>query len=81
MIILLLRKLLMQIIPLWLKKIETNLTALNFKIGGRVKITKCKKNIPSKGYIKNWLKETFVIDSVLKINPWTYEIKHLTEKE
>ena len=31
----------------------------------------------SKGYTKNWSKEIFIIDSVLKTNPWTYTIKHL----
>ena len=35
------------------------------------------KNIFSKGYTKNWSREIFIIDSVLKTNPWTYKIKDL----
>ena len=34
-------------------------------------------NIFSKGYTKNWSREIFIIDFVLKTNPWTYEIKDL----
>ena len=29
----------------------------------------------SKGYTKNWSREIFVIDFVLKTNSWTYSIK------
>ena len=47
-----------------------------FKVGHRDRITKYKY-IFSKGYIENCSKETFSIDSVLKTNPWTYEIKDL----
>ena len=35
------------------------------------------KGIFSKGYTKNWLREIFIINSVLKTNPWTYKIKDL----
>ena len=45
-----------------------------------VTITKYK-NIFSKGYTKNWSREIFVIDSMVKINPWTYKIKDLNEGE
>ena len=31
------------------------------------------KNIFSKGYTKKWSKEIFVINTVLKTNPWTYK--------
>ena len=31
----------------------------------------------SKGYTGNWAREIFVIDSVLKTNPWTYKLKDL----
>ena len=34
-------------------------------------------NIFSKGYTENWSRETFIVDSVLKTNPWTYKIKAL----
>ena len=30
-----------------------------------------------KGYTENWSREIFIIDSVLKANPWTYQIKYL----
>ena len=47
-----------------------------FKVNGKVRITKYK-NIFSKSYTENWSREIFIIDSVLKINPWTYGIKDL----
>ena len=58
------------------KKIEKNPKSPKFKVGNRVRITKYK-NIFSKGYTENWLKEIFVIDSVLRTNPWMYRIKDL----
>ena len=33
------------------------------------------ENIFRKGYTENWSREIFIINSVLKTNPWTYEIK------
>ena len=45
--------------------IDTNPKAPKFKGVDRVKITKFK-NIFSKGYTKNWSKEIFVNNSVLK---------------
>ena len=47
-----------------------------FKVGDRVEIFKYK-NFFTKGYTKNWWREIFSIDSVLKTNPWTNEIKDL----
>ena len=35
------------------------------------------KNIFSKDYTENWSRETFIIDSVLETNAWTYKIKDL----
>ena len=35
------------------------------------------KNVFSKDYTENWSREIFIIDSVLKTNPWSYEIKDL----
>ena len=58
------------------EKIETNSKAPKFKVNDRVRITKYK-NIFSKGYTENWSREIFIIDSVLKTNPWTYKIKDL----
>ena len=51
------------------EEIETNPKASNFKVGDRVRIIK-HMNILSKGYTENWSREIFVIDSVLKTNPW-----------
>ena len=56
------------------KEIEMNLKTPQFKVDDRVKITKYK-NIFSKRHTENWSREIFVIDSVLKINPWTYKSK------
>ena len=53
-----------------------NPKAPKFKVNDRVRITKYK-NIFSKDYTKNWSREIFVIDSVLKTNAWTYETKDL----
>ena len=58
------------------EKIETNPKALKFKFNDTVRITKYK-NIFSNGYTENWSREIFIIDSVLKTNPWTYKIKDL----
>ena len=58
------------------EKIETNPEAPKFKVKDRVTITRYK-NIFSKRYTKNWSREIFIIDSVLKINPWTYKINDL----
>ena len=46
------------------------------KVNDRVRITKYK-NILKKGYTENWSRKIFIIDSVLKTNPWTYKIKDL----
>ena len=58
--------------------------ASKLKFGERGRITKYK-NIFSKGYTKNWLREIFVINSVLKTNPWPRNrekiIGRLYEKE
>ena len=35
------------------------------------------ENIFSEGYTKYWSRQIYVIDSVLKTNPWTYTIKGL----
>ena len=50
--------------------IESNPKALIFKVNDRVRITKYK-NIFSKTYTENWSREIFIIDFVLKTNPWT----------
>ena len=56
------------------ENIDSNPKAPKFKINDKVKISKYK-NIFSKGYTENWSREIFIIDSVLKTNPWTYKLK------
>ena len=58
------------------EKIETNSKVPKFKLNDRVRITKYK-NIFSKVCNENWSKKIFIIDSVLKTNPWIYKIKDL----
>ena len=58
------------------ENIESNSKALKFKVNDRVRVTKYT-NIFSKGYTENWSREIFIIDSVLKTNPWAYKIKDL----
>ena len=57
-------------------KIETGDKAPKFKVNNTVTINKYK-NIFSKKYTGNWSREIFIIDSVLKTNPWIYKIKDL----
>ena len=56
------------------EKIKNNPKALKLQVNDRVRITNYK-SIFNKGYTKNFAREIFIIDSVLKINPWTYRIK------
>ena len=42
------------------------------------KLFEMNKNIFSKGYTENWLREIFIINSILKAIPWTYKLKHLS---
>ena len=54
-------------ILLWMKKNELNCKTPKSKVGDRARITNYK-NIFNKGYPKNFSKEIFLIDSVLKCN-------------
>ena len=58
------------------EKIETDSKIRKFKVNDTVRINKYK-NIFSKEYTGNWSREIFIIDSVLKTNPWIYKIKDL----
>ena len=58
------------------EKIELSHKTCKFEVGDRVKVIKHNK-IFSKAYTKGWLREIFVIDSLLKINPWRNETKDL----
>ena len=62
------------------EKIQTNLKVPEFKVNHRVRITKYK-NIFSKGYTENWSRQIFIIDFVLKTNPWTYKLKDLNREK
>ena len=55
-----------------------NPKAPKFKVNDRVRIT---KNIFSKGYTENWSRKIFIIDSILKTNPWSYKIKDLSRQK
>ena len=62
------------------KPINADYSALSENIESNPKPPKFKvndKNILSKSYTENWTREAFIIDSVLKANPWTYKIKDL----
>ena len=60
------------------EKIENNLTAPQFKVNDRVRITKYK-NI----FSENWLREILTIDFFFffQTNPWTYKIKDLNREK
>ena len=56
------------------KEIEMNPKSSKFKVGDRVRMA-MYKNTFSKCYTKNWSRELFVIDSVLKTNSWMHANK------
>ena len=58
------------------EKFETNPEGPKFQVNDSVRITKYK-NIFSKSYTENWLREILIIDSALKTNPWAYKVKDL----
>ena len=55
---------------------ESNPKGSKFKVNDRVGITKYK-DIFNESYTENWSREIFIINSVLKTNPWTYRMKDL----
>ena len=57
------------------EEIKTNHKVPKFKV-----ITKYKNNF-NDGYTKNWSRKMFVIDYVLKINPWTHKVKDLNREK
>ena len=74
-IILWTKNILMLNILLWLKKNESNPKVPKFKVNERLRNLK-HKNMFSKDCTENWSREMFIIDSVLKTNPWTDKIKN-----
>lgn len=61
------------------EEIETNLKSPEFKVSDRVRIT--KHNIFSKKYTNNWSRETFIIDFVIKSNPWACRKKDFNREK
>ena len=57
------------------EKIQTNSKLPKFKFGDKVRITK-HSNIYRKGYTRNWSKEIFAIESVLKSNLQTSKVTY-----
>ena len=55
---------------------ESDPKGSKFKVNDRVGITKYK-DIFNESYTENWSREIFIINSVLKTNPWTYRMKDL----
>ena len=58
---------------------ESSHEAPKFKVSDLVKISKYRNSF-RKGYTKNWSREIFVVDSVLKTNPCAYKVKDLRRK-
>ena len=73
LIVLLVKILLMLIILLCLKKLRRFLKLQNLNFD-EARITECE-NIFRKGFVINWSREIFVIDSVRKTRAWKYKIK------
>ena len=59
---------------------ETNDRDPKFKVGDRVRISKCK-NMFAKGYTPNWFEKVFVIKKIKNTVPWTYVINDLNGEE
>ena len=51
-----------------------------FKVGDRVRITRCK-NIFAKVYAPNWSSEIFIVDKINDTVPYTYNLKDLNDEE
>ena len=59
---------------------DSNEKKTKFKVGDRVKISKCK-NIFAKGYTPNWSEEVFVINKIKKAVAWSYVINDWNGEE
>ena len=57
-------------ILLWIKKTRPILKLLNLKLTR-------ESELLTKGYIENWSRNIFVIDSVMKTNLWAYKLQDL----
>ena len=63
----------------YLNKLANQYKSPRFKVKDRVRITKYK-NIFSESYTKNWSREIFAIDSVLKLSLGLIKLKISTDK-
>ena len=52
-----------------------------FKIGDKVRRSKCKRKVFEKGYTPNWTEQIFLIDKIQSTNPITYRLKDLNNEE
>ena len=59
---------------------DSNEKKTKFKVGDRVKISKCK-SIFAKGYTPNWSEEVFVINKIKKTVAWSYVINDWNGEE
>ena len=48
-----------------------------FKVGDKVRISKCKRKIFDKGYTPDWTEEIFLVDKNQSTNPVTYRLKEI----
>ena len=62
------------------EKSQTNSKAPKSKVNDRVRIIQYK-NIFSECSTENWSREIFIIDSVLKTNPWNSRIENLNREK
>ena len=51
-----------------------------FKVGDKVRISKCKRKVFDKGYTPNWTEEIFLVDNIQSTNPITYRLKDLNSE-
>jgi len=52
-----------------------------FKVGDKVRISKCERKTFDRGYTPNWTEEVFTVDNIQYTNPITYKIKNLNGEE
>ena len=51
-----------------------------FKVGDKVRISRCKRKVFDKGYTPNWTEEIFLVDNIQSTNPITYRLKDLNSE-
>ena len=68
-------------VPCILTYMEQLASKPKFKVGDKVRISKCKRKIFDKGYTPNWTEELFLVDKIQSTNPITYRLKDLNNEE